>query len=180
MILPSPTLAFHSPLPAHALPSPETVIVLSFFLSCLRPFLPAELLEILGSIINGFALPLKEEHKQFLQRALMPLHKPKCLPAYHQQLSYCVTQVSRPLGASGGGGGGAGAGAGAGAGVCDGPSAEGPQRCARSSWGGASRAPLPCTPACSPRLLPPTPCCRYVGLQLALTHSLPHRLASPN
>lgn len=52
-----------------------------------------ELLEILGSIINGFALPLKEEHKQFLQRALMPLHKPKCLPAYHQQLSYCVTQV---------------------------------------------------------------------------------------
>ena len=26
----------------------------------------AELLEILGSIINGFALPLKEEHKKFL------------------------------------------------------------------------------------------------------------------
>jgi serine/threonine-protein phosphatase 2A regulatory subunit B' len=52
----------------------------------------AELLEILGSIINGFALPLKEEHKQFLQRALLPLHKPKCLPLYHQQLSYCVTQ----------------------------------------------------------------------------------------
>ena len=53
----------------------------------------AELLEILGSIINGFALPLKEEHKQFLKRALLPLHKPKCLPAYHQQLSYCITQV---------------------------------------------------------------------------------------
>jgi serine/threonine-protein phosphatase 2A regulatory subunit B' len=52
----------------------------------------AELLEILGSIINGFALPLKEEHKQFLSRALLPLHKPKCLPLYHQQLSYCVTQ----------------------------------------------------------------------------------------
>jgi serine/threonine-protein phosphatase 2A regulatory subunit B' len=52
----------------------------------------AELLEILGSIINGFALPLKEEHKQFLARALLPLHKPKCLPLYHQQLSYCVTQ----------------------------------------------------------------------------------------
>jgi len=52
----------------------------------------AELLEILGSIINGFALPLKEEHKLFLQRALLPLHKPKCLPLYHQQLSYCVTQ----------------------------------------------------------------------------------------
>ena len=34
-----------------------------------------ELLEILGSIINGFALPLKAEHKQFLVRVLIPLHK---------------------------------------------------------------------------------------------------------
>ncbi|KAL3526338.1 hypothetical protein ACH5RR_010994 [Cinchona calisaya] len=52
----------------------------------------AELLEILGSIINGFALPLKEEHKLFLVRALIPLHKPKCIPMYHQQLSYCIAQ----------------------------------------------------------------------------------------
>lgn len=52
----------------------------------------AELLEILGSIINGFALPLKEEHKLFLVRALIPLHKPKCIPMFHQQLSYCITQ----------------------------------------------------------------------------------------
>ncbi|OWM76183.1 hypothetical protein CDL15_Pgr009829 [Punica granatum] len=52
----------------------------------------AELLEILGSIINGFALPLKEEHKLFLVRALIPLHKPKCLAMYHLQLSYCITQ----------------------------------------------------------------------------------------
>ncbi|KAH0984613.1 hypothetical protein GBA52_011790 [Prunus armeniaca] len=52
----------------------------------------AELLEILGSIINGFALPLKEEHKLFLVRVLIPLHKPKCIPLYHQQLSYCITQ----------------------------------------------------------------------------------------
>eukprot|EP00249_Psilotum_nudum_P022909 c28688_g1_i1 orf=448-2013(-) len=51
-----------------------------------------ELLEILGSIINGFALPLKEEHKLFLVRALIPLHKPKCVAVYHQQLSYCITQ----------------------------------------------------------------------------------------
>ncbi|KAK4780753.1 hypothetical protein SAY87_016859 [Trapa incisa] len=51
-----------------------------------------ELLEILGSIINGFALPLKEEHKLFLIRALIPLHRPKCLAMYHQQLSYCITQ----------------------------------------------------------------------------------------
>ncbi|KAG6757214.1 hypothetical protein POTOM_037519 [Populus tomentosa] len=52
----------------------------------------AELLEILGSIINGFALPLKEEHKMFLVRAMIPLHKPRCLAMYHQQLSYCITQ----------------------------------------------------------------------------------------
>ncbi|CAN0878710.1 Serine/threonine protein phosphatase 2A 57 kDa regulatory subunit B' alpha isoform [Linum grandiflorum] len=51
-----------------------------------------ELLEILGSIINGFALPMKEEHKLFLVRALIPLHKPKAISIYHQQLSYCITQ----------------------------------------------------------------------------------------
>ncbi|KAJ8537746.1 hypothetical protein K7X08_014286 [Anisodus acutangulus] len=51
-----------------------------------------ELLEILGSIINGFALPLKEEHKLFLVRALIPLHKPKPIAMYHQQLSYCIVQ----------------------------------------------------------------------------------------
>ncbi|XP_050504513.1 serine/threonine-protein phosphatase 2A 56 kDa regulatory subunit gamma isoform isoform X4 [Diabrotica virgifera virgifera] len=52
----------------------------------------AELLEILGSIINGFALPLKDEHKLFLLRALMPLHKVKSLSVYHPQLAYCVVQ----------------------------------------------------------------------------------------
>ncbi|KAL6637138.1 hypothetical protein ACP70R_024714 [Stipagrostis hirtigluma subsp. patula] len=51
-----------------------------------------ELLEILGSIINGFALPMKEEHKLFLSRALIPLHKPKSVAIYHQQLSYCIVQ----------------------------------------------------------------------------------------
>lgn len=51
-----------------------------------------ELLEILGSIINGFAIPLKKEHLQFLVRALIPLHKPKCVGMYHQQLSYCIIQ----------------------------------------------------------------------------------------
>ncbi|KAG2020411.1 protein phosphatase PP2A0 B subunit gamma isoform [Coprinopsis cinerea AmutBmut pab1-1] len=52
----------------------------------------AELLEILGSIINGFALPLKEEHKVFLTRVLIPLHKVKSLSLYHPQLAYCVVQ----------------------------------------------------------------------------------------
>ena len=51
-----------------------------------------ELLEIWGSIINGFTVPLKEEHKVFLVRVLMPLHKPKGMCMYHRQLSYCVTQ----------------------------------------------------------------------------------------
>lgn len=52
----------------------------------------AELLEILGSIINGFALPLKEEHKLFLCRVLIPLHTSRSLALYHPQLAYCVVQ----------------------------------------------------------------------------------------
>ncbi|KAI5305835.1 hypothetical protein KEM56_003178 [Ascosphaera pollenicola] len=52
----------------------------------------AELLEILGSIINGFTLPLKDEHKTFLTRVLLPLHKAKGLSMYHPQLAYCVVQ----------------------------------------------------------------------------------------
>eukprot|EP00105_Crassostrea_gigas_P036982 XP_019921130.1 PREDICTED: serine/threonine-protein phosphatase 2A 56 kDa regulatory subunit alpha isoform isoform X2 [Crassostrea gigas] len=51
-----------------------------------------ELLEILGSIINGFALPLKAEHKQFLIKVLIPLHKAKTLNLYHAQLAYCSVQ----------------------------------------------------------------------------------------
>lgn len=46
----------------------------------------------MGSIINGFAIPLKKEHLLFLQKALIPLHKPKCVSLYHQQLSYCIVQ----------------------------------------------------------------------------------------
>ncbi|KAI3702572.1 hypothetical protein L6452_28315 [Arctium lappa] len=51
-----------------------------------------ELFEIFGSVINEFALPLKDEHKVFLTRTLVPLHKPKCLSMHHQQISYCTTQ----------------------------------------------------------------------------------------
>lgn len=47
---------------------------------------------IFASIINGFALPLKKEHKTFLFRVLIPLHKPASLPAYSPQLTYCVVQ----------------------------------------------------------------------------------------
>ncbi|CAF2061073.1 unnamed protein product [Rotaria magnacalcarata] len=52
----------------------------------------AELLEILGSIINGFAVPLKDEHKVFLGRVLIPLHKAHSLSMFHPQLTYCVVQ----------------------------------------------------------------------------------------
>ncbi len=52
----------------------------------------AELLEILGSIINGFALPLKPEHRQFLAKVLLPLHTTKTLNQYQAQLAYCVVQ----------------------------------------------------------------------------------------
>ena len=45
-----------------------------------------------SSIINGFAIPLKKEHLQFLERALLPLHKPRSVALYHQQLSYCIIQ----------------------------------------------------------------------------------------
>ncbi|CAH8443627.1 unnamed protein product [Schistosoma margrebowiei] len=51
-----------------------------------------ELLEILGSIINGFALPLKSEHTRFLAKVLIPLHKAKSLVTFHPQLAYCIVQ----------------------------------------------------------------------------------------
>jgi len=53
-----------------------------------------ELLEILGSIINGFAIPLKKEHVNFLEKALIPLHKPKGIAMYHPQLNYCILQYA--------------------------------------------------------------------------------------
>lgn len=52
----------------------------------------SELLEILGSIINGFSIPLKEEHKSLLRRALLPLHTVRTMPEFHNQLSFCVVQ----------------------------------------------------------------------------------------
>lgn len=42
--------------------------------------------------MNGFALPLKEEHKVFLLKVLLPLHKVKSLSVYHPQLAYCIVQ----------------------------------------------------------------------------------------
>jgi serine/threonine-protein phosphatase 2A regulatory subunit B' len=52
----------------------------------------AELLEILGSIINGFAVPVKQDHVKLLERALIPLHSCKAVRSYHPVLSYCMSQ----------------------------------------------------------------------------------------
>ncbi|CAK8574209.1 unnamed protein product [Lathyrus sativus] len=52
----------------------------------------ADLLEIWGTIVNGFTVPLKEEHKLFLMRVLIPLHKTKGMQVYHRQLAYCISQ----------------------------------------------------------------------------------------
>lgn len=54
----------------------------------------AEMLEILGSVVNGFAVPLREEHKIFLERTLIPLHKNRSLPLYYSQLSLCIVQFA--------------------------------------------------------------------------------------
>lgn len=51
----------------------------------------AELLEILASIINGFTIPIRSEHKQSLERSLIPLHKMRSYDRYGIQLSYCMT-----------------------------------------------------------------------------------------
>ena len=48
------------------------------------------MLEILASVINGFAVPIKEEHKATLVRALLPLHKAASIAAFHPQLTYCM------------------------------------------------------------------------------------------
>ncbi|KAL0237072.1 hypothetical protein PCE1_000469 [Barthelona sp. PCE] len=51
----------------------------------------SELLEILGSIIHGFVLPLKPEHLRFLHSYLLPLYSARLLPSYATPLNYCVT-----------------------------------------------------------------------------------------
>lgn len=52
----------------------------------------SDLLEFMGSVINGFVVPLKDEHVRFLSKVLLPLHKSRSLNTYHTQLTYCVVQ----------------------------------------------------------------------------------------
>lgn len=49
-----------------------------------------ELLEILSSIISGFSAPLKEEHRQFATKVLVPLHKVRGLSTFSTQLETCM------------------------------------------------------------------------------------------
>ncbi|CAF3404088.1 unnamed protein product [Rotaria sp. Silwood1] len=58
----------------------------------LRAFIRKQFNNIFLRIINGFAIPLKEEHKLFLERVLIPLHKAHSLSAFHPQLIYCIVQ----------------------------------------------------------------------------------------
>uniref|UniRef100_A0A183A0M3 Serine/threonine protein phosphatase 2A regulatory subunit n=1 Tax=Echinostoma caproni TaxID=27848 RepID=A0A183A0M3_9TREM len=58
----------------------------------IRAFIRKQFGNIFYNIINGFMVPLKEEHKQFLMRVLLPLHKVKSVSMYHAQLAYCVIQ----------------------------------------------------------------------------------------
>lgn len=51
-----------------------------------------EILEILGSIINGFATPLKVEHISFMAQVLLPLHRIMYVKTILPQLSYCVSK----------------------------------------------------------------------------------------
>uniref|UniRef100_A0AAR2JVR6 Serine/threonine protein phosphatase 2A regulatory subunit n=1 Tax=Pygocentrus nattereri TaxID=42514 RepID=A0AAR2JVR6_PYGNA len=58
----------------------------------LRAFIRKQINNIFLGIINGFALPLKAEHKQFLVKVLLPLHSARSLSLFHAQLAYCIVQ----------------------------------------------------------------------------------------
>ena len=84
-------------------PDPESEIRISDPVKSVNPVHPYKecfilfdleykLSAICFSIINGFALPLKEEHKVFLLKVLLPLHKIRTLSVYHPQLAYCIVQ----------------------------------------------------------------------------------------
>ena len=49
-----------------------------------------ELLEILQSISQGLSVPLKQEHINFFEKVLVPLHKVKNLSTFNTQLQNCV------------------------------------------------------------------------------------------
>ena len=50
----------------------------------------SELLEILGSIVNGFAVPLKPTHVEYLKHVLLPLIKMPAFVSYYHPHLYCL------------------------------------------------------------------------------------------
>jgi serine/threonine-protein phosphatase 2A regulatory subunit B' len=51
-----------------------------------------ELLDIMISIVNGYVVPLKQEHIDFLVKIILPLHTSYFLHLFHASLAYCVMQ----------------------------------------------------------------------------------------
>lgn len=49
----------------------------------------AELLDILASIISGFAVPLRDEHVIFFKSVIIPLHKVQTCSQFYEQLLRC-------------------------------------------------------------------------------------------
>jgi len=50
----------------------------------------SEILEILASIISGFAVPVKEEHLAFFRTVVLPLHKLPTCQLFHEDLMRCT------------------------------------------------------------------------------------------
>lgn len=50
----------------------------------------SEILDIVASIISGFSIPIKDEHTQFFNTVIMPLHKVQTCQLYHAELSKCT------------------------------------------------------------------------------------------
>ena len=53
----------------------------------------AELLEVMGAVIKGLAVPLKPEHFQWMHKILIPLHSAPGYLSFCGQLSYCIVQL---------------------------------------------------------------------------------------
>jgi serine/threonine-protein phosphatase 2A regulatory subunit B' len=51
-----------------------------------------ELLDIMISIVNGYLVPLKQEHIDFLVKYLLPLHTSDLFHLFHSNLFYCIMQ----------------------------------------------------------------------------------------
>lgn len=49
----------------------------------------SELLDILASVISGFAVPLREEHVVFFHNIIIPLHKVQTCHKFHNELLRC-------------------------------------------------------------------------------------------